>query len=376
MIKFLHSSDLHLAKPFGRFDEDLRARLREARFEKIAGLAGAARAAGARFVLLAGDTFDAETPTPLVVRHALRAFAAENDITWVILPGNHDSLAATDLWDRMVQQAPENVVLALTAQPIALGDHILLLPAPPTARNPGRDLTEWMDNAEVPQGWSDRVRIGLAHGSIQGFGEDGENGIIAPDRPGRAGLDYLALGDWHGRLRVGSRCWYSGTPEADNFRHDDKAGALLVQIEKRGAEPLVEVLPTSRFSWRDIALDFRPGEDITARLASVFPASDARRATLISLSIIGRLGISERAELAGQLSRMADDFSFFETELANLAIEQEAGALDHIDTGGALRAAAESIAAASMDNARSEAERKVSSAALARLYDYAMEQKT
>ena len=62
--RFLHSSDLHLGKPFGRFPEGIRHRLREARHGAIGRLAAAARSGGAATILLAGDTFDAEPPAP------------------------------------------------------------------------------------------------------------------------------------------------------------------------------------------------------------------------------------------------------------------------------------------------------------------------
>ncbi|MGO7428472.1 DNA repair exonuclease, partial [Rhizobium ruizarguesonis] len=71
MFSFLHSSDLHIGKRFGNLPEDLRGRLREARHGVIARLAGAAREHGAGVILLAGDTFDTETPTPAVLRQAL-----------------------------------------------------------------------------------------------------------------------------------------------------------------------------------------------------------------------------------------------------------------------------------------------------------------
>ena len=75
MFTFLHSSDLHLGKRFGNLPEDLRGRLREARHGTIARLADAARAHGASTVLLAGDTFDTETPTPSLLRQALAEMA-------------------------------------------------------------------------------------------------------------------------------------------------------------------------------------------------------------------------------------------------------------------------------------------------------------
>jgi DNA repair exonuclease SbcCD nuclease subunit len=64
MFRFLHSSDLHLGRAFGGYPEVIRHRLREARHSAIARLAKAARDGGAGMVLLAGDTFDAETPAP------------------------------------------------------------------------------------------------------------------------------------------------------------------------------------------------------------------------------------------------------------------------------------------------------------------------
>ena len=67
MTRFLHTADLHLGKPFGRFPEDLRGRLREARHGAIARLAAAARAHGATHILVAGDSFDIQFPKPLRV---------------------------------------------------------------------------------------------------------------------------------------------------------------------------------------------------------------------------------------------------------------------------------------------------------------------
>ena len=83
MIRFLHTADLHLGKPFGRFPEDLRGRLREARHASIARLAAAARANGAADILVAGDSFDSQTPAPATLRQALHAMAADPGLTLV-----------------------------------------------------------------------------------------------------------------------------------------------------------------------------------------------------------------------------------------------------------------------------------------------------
>lgn len=371
MARFLHSSDLHLAKPFGRFDELLRGRLREARFSQISGLARCARDRDIGVVLLAGDTFDAQTPPPQVVRQAIRAFAAETDIHWVILPGNHDSLAATELWDRMVKEKPDNVTLALDPEPIEIGEDLVILPAPPQVRHPGRDLTEWMDGVETAPG---RIRVGLAHGGIQDFGEEeAALGIIAPDRARQAGLDYLALGDWHGQLRIEARTWYSGTPEPDSFKSHAPAGALCVSIPEPGAEPAVLPVLTGQFSWRAPELDLRPGEDVGAALLAVLPEAGARRDSLVELKVSGRLPLSAQAEIKRACADVADDFGAFLADFSGLATEYDVSDLDDIDAAGALREAAEKLRSQGEDPDRDVGERRVSERALGRLYAYAQE---
>ena len=135
MFRFLHTSDLHLGKPFGRHSEEVRGRLRLARHEVLGRLAAAARGQGASVILLAGDTFDQQTPAPQVTRQALNAMAHEQDITWVLMPGNHDSLAATELWQTIKRDKPDNLLLALAPEPISAG---LVWPGDPTGDMPPR----------------------------------------------------------------------------------------------------------------------------------------------------------------------------------------------------------------------------------------------
>ena len=360
-FRFLHSSDLHLGRAFGGYPEGIRHRLREARHGAIARLAQAARAGGAGVVLLAGDTFDAETPAPETLRQALRAMGEEGDLTWVLLPGNHDSLAASELWRRIAQDAPANLWAITDDAPVELAPGHWLLPAPCTQRRPGRDLTEAM-SAPTPEG---ARRIGLGHGAITDFsGEEGATGIIPPDRAARAGLDYLALGDWHGQMRVGPETWYSGTPEPDGFKHDAPGRALLVTLDGPA-----QVMPaeTAQFRWMRPALDLLPGEDVAARLAAVLPVARARD-HLVRLTATGRLPLADRAALEAALDARAPDFGWFVADLSALAVEALPQDLDQIDRAGALRQAAEVLLAEAGDAALSQADRETAQAALARLY--------
>lgn len=372
MFKFIHSSDLHIGKPFGRFHEDLRVRLREARFLKIEKLARLARENDATHILLAGDTFDAETPAPNLLRQTIRAIGQESDIQWVILPGNHDSLSASEIWDRFRAERPENVSLALQDCPLYPCEGVIILPAPLPVRQPGRDLTEWMESAATPQA---ALRIGLAHGAVRGFGE-GEQplAVIPPDRAQRAGLDYLALGDWHGRVAVSTRCHYSGAPEADSFKGHRDACALLVELAAASAPPKVTEIATGNMQWHALNIDFRPGEDIAERLADTLPQARMRRNSLVQITAYGRLGLSERAHLLRCMDEVSPDFAAFEPRLDDLDLDHDTVDLDEIDaTTGALRQTAETLLGEAGDPALSEADRKIAQAALARLYGYALD---
>ncbi|MGN6772496.1 MAG: metallophosphoesterase family protein [Rhizobiaceae bacterium] len=368
-FRFIHSSDLHLGKRFGQFTDDLPARLREARHAVIGKLAEHAHVHDTQTILLAGDTFDTETPASDVKRQALAEMAHHASIRWVILPGNHDSLQAVQLWSTLRVEAPGNVTLALDATPLELASGVTLLPAPCTTRRPGRDLSEWMDDAATGDG---TIRIGLAHGAVTSFSEEGAGAdVIAPDRARRAGLSYLALGDWHGGVEIDARTRYSGTPEPDRFKHDRPGEALLVSIEGASALPAVTTLETGTFSWRTLTLDLLDGEDAVMRMEALLPEARARRQALVTLVAGGRVRLEARAALARSVEDARPDFASLAFDDAALATECDAGDLDAIDRAGALREAADALLAEADDTARSAEEREIARAALGRLFAYA-----
>ena len=371
-FRFLHSADLHLGRRFGGLPEDLRGRLVEARHAILPRLAEAAAAFGAAHVLMAGDTFDSETPSDPVWRQALVALGAQAGLQWWIIPGNHDSLAAESLWARLADHAPANVHLLTEPVPVQIAPGVVLLPCPLPRRYPGRDLTAWLAGAETPPG---TLRIGLAHGAIRDFSsEGGAEGIIPPDRAQTARLDYLALGDWHGQMAVNPRTWYPGTPERDGPNPDARGACLGVTLTAPGALPLVQRLDTGRFLWSEEGLPLLPGQDAAAALAGRLPADRAaRRDQLLRLRVTGRATLSERAALTAAADAAAPDFARLDLDLTALDTEVEAADLDQIDRAGALRLAADRLRAAAVDPARAEGPRRISAAALNRLYGYLAE---
>lgn len=367
-FRFLHTSDLHLGRRFSNLPEDIRGRLVEARHTAIEHLSVVARERGARHVLVAGDLFDTETPSDRVWRQAVAAMGAARDLHWWIIPGNHDSLSAESLWTRFQAHAPEGVHLIHSAEHLVIAEGVTLLPAPATRRFPGRDLTEWMQHCVTEDG---HLRIGLAHGGVLSFASEDEGSeTIALNRATSSGLDYLALGDWHGYLRVDDRTYYSGTPERDRFKHTGRGECLSVSISGPGAIPQVERITTGVFDWPVIEVVMTPEQDAVQVLHAALPQGlSARRNTLLRVRASGWLRLAARRALEVAADAVAPEFGHFEFEDEDLQTECAADDLDAIARGGALRIAADQLYEESRTAPDPEA-RAIAAAALRRLYSY------
>lgn len=374
---FLHSSDLHLGRRYANMaeapDSNLRGRLIEARYSVLGRLAAAARDAGARHILLAGDTFDTPTPAPQLVRQTLAAMAEDPDLSWWILPGNHDNLReAEPLWDTITRTAAPNIHALTEANPHCLDQdrNIWLLPCPVTWRAEAGDPTQAMDAMQTPEG---ACRIGLAHGGISDF--TGQGAAIAPDRDRRADLGYLALGDWHGRMEVSARVHYCGTPEQDRFKHNRRGVALAVRLDG-AAPPDVREIETGQFLWAERTLDLTPHQDMAAAIAQMLAPDAAHRDILLRVVAQGWATLSDQHDLAQAADTHAPAYGYFELRTRDLGTQYDAGDLDEIDHAGALRHAAQTLKSAFEDTTQSESTRKVAADALARLYAYTREDTT
>jgi DNA repair exonuclease SbcCD nuclease subunit len=208
-VVIAHSSDLHI-------DHDHTARLHGG--DGAAGLAcvlGAARAASADVVILAGDTFDSHRiPQELADRAAGIIAAAQLPV--VILPGNHDPAVPEAVFYHGALAKVANLhVLGVTH------DEAILFPAL-ALEIWGRAHRDYFDMNpfEHLRPRSSRWQIAMAHGHYQPCPDRG-----ARARPGwligdadifATGADYVALGHWNRAAKVGDgavEAHYPGSPE-------------------------------------------------------------------------------------------------------------------------------------------------------------------
>jgi DNA repair exonuclease SbcCD nuclease subunit len=328
----LHTSDWHIAKPFGQFAPDVAGVLRQARLAACDRLAAVARDGGARHVLVAGDVFDRPSLADRDLRAALVRLQAHADISWHIIPGNHDPATRGGVWERIARLGlPANVVAHLEPRPVEIEPRCWLLPAPLTSRATSTDPTAWMDAAATPEG---DLRIGLAHGSVQGFGSEMAASVrIAPDRPALAGLDYLALGDWHGVREIGPRVAYCGTPEPDGYLDNAPGRALLVTLEGRRSPPRIVHRQIGQHMWLKREFEASRLGDLAmldSEIASL--GADAGR-TLLSVEVTGRIGMSETQALNARLDDLDARVLHLERKLNRLVPALAADDLERLAEG-------------------------------------------
>lgn len=364
-MRIIHTADWQLGKPFGRMPQDVRAALSEARLEVIDRLGAAAVAAGAGHVVVAGDVFDNVEPGDRVVMQALSRMALL-PVTWWLMPGNHDHARAGGLWSRVRGNAPARVRVVDRAEPVEIEEGAWLLPAPLEHRKTSIDPTAAMVDMATPAG---ALRIGLAHGSITEFGATGESSnLIPPDRARSAGLDYLALGDWHGFLMVGDRTAYSGTPEIDRFGRDEPGSCISVDL-RSGKNPVLERIETGRFRWLSRRWNVENEDDLARELALL--RSEARLSdVLLSLTLVGVTSLSQRVAITATIvDRIAHELRHLDLDIDGLSARPTPEDVARIDVQGALAGASASL------QARSGAgglDAQIAAAALERLYVEAM----
>jgi DNA repair exonuclease SbcCD nuclease subunit len=313
-MKFIHTSDWQIGMKAAHIGAAA-SRVREERLSAARRLIEVARQAGADFILLAGDTFEDNGIDRILVQRVSDILASFRDPVYVI-PGNHDPLVPGSVWEHPAWRSSQNIRVLRQEQPSEIPGGILY-PCPARERHSRKDPTAWI-SVESPQ----RIRIGLAHGTVEGVQADEPDYPIPREAPSRAALDYLAVGHWHSTVTyVGAdgavRLAYSGTHEATGFGERDSGNALFVDIPEPGAHPIIRQVRTGALSWKMIEADLREPGDLV-RVREQVEASDNPASTLLEVRIAGLLAARDRHELARLDEIVASRFLFGRVEASRL----------------------------------------------------------
>ena len=313
-MKFLHTADWQIGMRAAHVGA-AGVRVRQARLEAARRVIQRGREAGVDFVVVCGDTFEDNGVDRVLVQKIVDILAGFGGLVYVT-PGNHDPLVPGSVWEHPAWRSSESVRVLREETPINVPGGTLF-PCPVQEQHSSKDPTMW-----IPEGAPRGIRVGLAHGTVEGVPQEEPDYPIPRDAAVRAALDYLAIGHWHSTATYATpdgalRTAYSGTHETTKFGERDSGNALIVEIAEPGAPPIVTRIRTGGLTWQVIEEEVRQPGDL-ANLRERLEALESPAATLLELRVDGLLSAQDRDELARIEEILASRFLFARIDSTHL----------------------------------------------------------
>lgn len=245
-MKFLHTADWQIgmkADFVGRAGQ----RVRDERISAGRRLVDSANAEQVEFILITGDLFEDNAVDRVLIQKIADVLARFQGPVYLI-PGNHDPVVPGCVWDHPAWRSAGNLFILIEEKPVEIPGG-LLFPCPVRDKYSRKDPKAWIKGERGKE-----IRLGMAHGNVEGLFQDQPDHPIARDAAQRAGLDYLALGHWHSTATYPDsdgivRMAYSGTHETTRFGERESGNALIIDIGGPGSSPKVKPIRTGVLTW-------------------------------------------------------------------------------------------------------------------------------
>ena len=314
-MKFIHTADWQLGMTRHFLSGEAQPRFSGARLDAVRRIGELAVEEGCEFVLVCGDVFESNQIDRQVLVRALDAMASTPQVTFYLLPGNHDPLDAASIYrsNTFTLNKPDNVVVLDESGSISVADGIELVAAPWMSKRPLRDLVdESCANLEP----SSALRIVAGHGALDSRSPDAGNPALITlarleERIEAGEIHYVALGDRHSTTNEGTsgRVWYSGAPEPTDYDEIDPGNVLVVELEPGH----IEVRPHRVGTWAFERHDSHLASDADIDALEEWLASlEHKERTIVKLSAVGQISVAQRARLDRLLEMQTDLLAAFE----------------------------------------------------------------
>ncbi len=298
MLRLLHTADVHLGARHADLG-DAAAAQRERQFAAFAASVGLALAEKVDLFLVAGDLFDSNVqPRRSVERVAAElARLVRARVRTVLIPGTHDVYdrssvyRAYDLAALAGATPGDDLVTVLTPERpwvhIGACDVVVHGPVFATKRAPHSPLRDLATTRTPDATW----RVGLLHAAVAIPGRtDHDEVVITTDEIAASGLDYLALGHWHGSQVAKARgvtYAYAGAPEPVALDQDKAGKVLLVTLDQRDGtkDVKIEERVVGRTTFEHVDVDAATVESQPALVARLRAAADKDR--VLDVRLIG-----------------------------------------------------------------------------------------
>ncbi|MFH1241243.1 MAG: DNA repair exonuclease [Pseudomonadota bacterium] len=313
-MKFLHTADWQIGMKADLVGQAAQ-KVRNERFAAGQRLVDAANSEGTEFILVAGDLFEDNAVDRTLVQRTADILGRFRGPVYLI-PGNHDPLVPGSVWDHPAWRSATNLIVLSEQNPIEIPGGFLF-PCPIRDKYSRKDPTSW-----IKQELGGTIRLGMAHGNVEGLTQDHPDLPISRDAASRAGLDYLALGHWHSTTTYPDsngvvRMAYSGTPETSRFGERDSGRAIMVEITSPGTAPVFRPIQTGRLRWQILESKIgAPGE--LKKLRQDLEGITEPETLLLDLRLEGLLYSEEGEELRHIEGLIASRFLYSRMDASKL----------------------------------------------------------
>lgn len=254
-VRFVHTADLHLGRPFaGLASSDIARDLIDAVPRSFARVIDTAIERQVDFVVVSGDVFDAADVSYATRRVFTDGLVRleEAGIRAYLCAGNHDPLSGWGLLEGML---PSNTQM-FGSGGIERVEHrrdgelvaVLYGTSYQDGVEPRRLAREYRRRPEDP------IAIGVLHTDVGG---DPSYAPSSLSELASAGMDYWALGHIHRAGVVAERppALYAGSPQGLNINENSDHGCYVVDIEAPGAPASYGFVRTAHVAWERVEVD-------------------------------------------------------------------------------------------------------------------------
>lgn len=321
-IRILHTADNHIGLPYRNYPEDVRKVLIEERLGALERLVETANSKQVHLFVVAGDLFDRLTVAADVVRRTIDLLKGFHGEAVLLLPGNHDYCEGPEskLWTKIRKAASGSNVMPLTSPDVhefSIHDQrIQVFACPCPSKTATEPANTWVRGAPKAQ---DALRLGLAHGNVEGLGLDAEGKYFTmrESELALAGVDTWLLGHVHVPSpesgTVGQPTFFMpGTHTPDSVNCGHPGHAFLLEFDDTG-RCSYESLSTGRIRFVRFTRALEHDSDVEKlglECDELTPPS-----TVLDLQLSGRLTEQALGSLQKLLGRLAQSFLHFEREL-------------------------------------------------------------
>lgn len=313
-MKFIHTADWQIgmrAAHVGAVAELVRAE----RLSAARRVVEIAHAKSADFIVVAGDLFQDNGVERILVQQVADILGAFAKPVYII-PGNHDPFVPGSVWEHPAWKSHPTITIFVEPAPVEF-EWGKLYPCPLREKHSFNDPTRWIQS----DGGSG-IRIGVAHGTVEGVPIDEPDYPIPRDAALRAGLEYLALGHWHSTATYADetdavRMAYAGTHETTKFGERDSGNVLLVEIETAQQTPVITPLKTGGLVWETSVEEMAHEGDLT-RFRERIEQLDNGKRRLVDIRLLGLFAAGESSEIERLGEIVASRFLFGRVDTTGL----------------------------------------------------------